>query len=1180
MTVSLKVMHVGSGVEYFLQSVVVGDGNRPSATPLTRYYTEAGTPPGRWLGSGLDHLGGDGARVRAGDVVTEDQLVRLIERGQDPVTGEKLGKAFYSFASGKDVHGKSRGAVSGYDLTFSLPKSASVLWGLADAGIQAAIWEAHHAAVADVVAFFERGVAATRVGAATKSGAVAQVGVIGIVAAAYDHFDSRAADPHLHTHVVVSSKARAVLDGSWRALDGRPIHAATVALSELHQGLVADRLTAVLGVGWEERSRGPGRNPSWDLTAVPDQLVRLFSARAREIDEAKDELVAEWTASHGRSPSAKVVLGLRQHATLATRPAKKRDQSLDDLTSQWQQRASRVLDRDATEWANAQVRAARRHPWSATAYRAKDVPADAVDALAAHVLAVVSEKRSTWRHWNLYAEVSRQLMAWRFATTEDREGVAALIVATAERESERLTPVESTTTPARFLRPDGTSVFRPKDSVVYSSTAILEAEARLLALAEDTGGPRVSPDRVDLCVGALIEAGRLSRSQATAVSVVATSGRVVDVLAGPAGAGKTTAMRGLAAAWRAEHGRSSVVGLAPSAVAAQVLSDDLGRGCENTAKWIWEHERGRAQLHRGQLVIVDEASLASTPSLDSICRAAALAGAKVLLVGDAAQLQSVGAGGAFGMLLVARPGAPELLDVHRFRNEWEGPASLRLRSGDTDVIDRYLDHQRVVGGNLEQMVEAAYQAWSCDLTDGKASILVAESGETVSALNERARTQRQIDGHVAVGREVTLADGTYASSGDWVITRRNDRHLQTRNGGWVANGNRWMVTAVHRDGALTVRPAGSARGNAVVLPAQYVSQHVDLGYAVTTYRAQGITVDTAHVVVTAATTRENLYVSMTRGRDANRAYVALDQHDEAHVAPRVAETTAQSVLYGVVNHSGTELSARQTIEAERERWGSISQLAAEYETIAADAQRPRWEALVRDHSGLKAEQVADVIASPAFGPLTATLRRLEAEGRDVGVELPHAIECHGLIDADDVAAVVNHRLTRRRAENAPTPRRGMVTQEHARSTTHFICGLTPEALGPMDPEMRTALDDRKKAIEHRALDVAQRAVRNGEEWIEAFPPCPEKRWERTRWVAAVVATAAYRDRYANSDTGNWGSEPLTRSQQRDRVRVLRTVAGVRARAERRSHAEGLDALHGERERELSLDVIRRPGLEL
>lgn len=177
-----------------------------------------------------------------------------------------------------------------------------------------------------------------------------------------------------------------------------------------------------------------------------------------------------------------------------------------------------------------------------------------------------------------------------------------------------------------------------------------------------------------------------------------------------------------------------------------------------------------------------------------------------------------------------------------------------------------------------------------------------------------------------------------------VITRRNDRRLRAGRG-WVRNGDRWTVVGACEDGSLALQRAGAKRGATVIVPADYVAEHGELGYAVTSYRAQGIiTTDTAHVLVDAAMTRDNLYVAMTRGRDANTAYVAVDQPDAAHDVPHPGDNqaaTGRSVLYGVLQHAGAELSAHEATVAEQETWGSIAQLAAEYETIASAAQHDR-----------------------------------------------------------------------------------------------------------------------------------------------------------------------------------------------------------------------------------------------
>jgi ATP-dependent exoDNAse (exonuclease V) alpha subunit len=338
----------------------------------------------------------------------------------------------------------------------------------------------------------------------------------------------------------------------------------------------------------------------------------------------------------------------------------------------------------------------------------------------------------------------------------------------------------------------------------------------------------------------------LGDDQTAALAKIAVSGRIVDVLVGPAGAGKTTAMSALRRAWEHEHGAGSVVGLAPSAVAAQVLADDLGIQTENTAKWWQNHLVHGETFRKAQLVIVDEASLAGTLSLDRITHLAAEAGAKVLLVGDYAQLQSVDAGGAFSLLVHDRGDAPELVDVHRFTNEWEKTASLGLRHGRTEVIGTYLDHGRIQGGETEAMVDAAYAAWRADRQAGRATVLVSDSNESVQALNQRARMDLILDGAVDARREVELHDGTYAAVGDTVITRHNDRRLRAGRG-WVRNGDRWTVTEFRDDGSLTLRRADRTWSASVVLPADYAAEHLYLGYAVTSYRAQGITGTAARV---------------------------------------------------------------------------------------------------------------------------------------------------------------------------------------------------------------------------------------------------------------------------------------------------------------------------------------------
>lgn len=1156
-TVSMKVMSAGDGYKYLLKSVVAGDGNRALSSPMTRYYTEAGTPPGRWIGSGL-HALGDG-RIVEGDPVTEPQLALLLGLGRDPVTGNQLGRPYRQFTStsqrivarvarlsdgltdsqradavtvitAEENELGQRRAVAGFDFTFSVPKSLSVLWGVADAGTQAMIVEAHHQAVRETLALMERAIAATRTGSSNGEGAVAQADVVGLIAAAFDHWDSRLGDPQLHTHVVVSNKVQTVGDGRWRSLDSRALHAATVAISEHYNAILADHVTRVFGLDWEARVRGKDRNPSWELAVVDDQLVREFSGRTHMIDAEKNRLVDDYEATHGRPPSRTTVIRLRAQATLSTRPQKE-IHSLADLTHSWRARAERILDSSLPDW----VRRITQLTAPGASLRADDIDAELVVTIGHAVVEAVSRKRSTWGHWNLWAEASRQTMGLRFASTEDRESVIAQIVHEAESASVTITPPEGRFSPAQFQRSDGTTRFRPRHATVFTFDALLAAEDRLLTRAESTASSRVSAATVARVARHKHHGNLLSQEQATALEQVAVSGRQVDVLIGPAGAGKTTAMHALRRAWQAEHGRGSVVGLAPSAAAAKVLADDLGVECENTAKWLHEHDRGRASFGPGQLVIIDEATLAGTLALDRLTGLAENAGAKVLLVGDWAQLQSVDAGGAFNLLASTRGNPPELTEVHRFSHDWEKSASLELRHGRATAVDTYIQHNRVREGSTAQMLDAAYAAWRNDVASGRSSVLVTDARQTVVDLNTRARAERILSGDTEAGAETRVADGNHVSAGDLIITRANDRRLTTGRIGWVRNGDRWRVLSVGDDGSLIAEPLDHTRGH-VTLPAAYVAEHVDLGYAVTAHRAQGLTVDSAHVVVNASTTRENLYVAMTRGRDTNTAYVALDQPGDTHTPPNPDDISARTVLFGVLQHSGAELSAHQMIDAEQDRWTSVAQLAAEYETIAAAAQRVRWATLIR-RSGLTEEQAETVIESESFGPLTAELRRAEAHHYDVEVLLLRLIRRRTLADATDVGAVLTSRL-----------RHAVTNSGSHRSAPDLIAGLIPAARGPMDADMREALDDRTGRIAVRSRALVQAAMEAHEPWLMKLGSPPEGPTERTEWLTAAATVAAYRDRW-HLDGASLKCRKECDLQRLEAARAIQAIRRARAVAD-------------------------------
>ena len=664
-------------------------------------------------------------------------------------------------------------------------------------------------------------------------------------------------------------------------------------------------------------------------------------------DAARIAELGEFRAAHGRRPTTAETMRLAQQATLETRPAKEH-RRLADMTARWRRRAQSHLGSPGEQMAWVSSLAGRNGlPLLHSADLSEAILADA----ARVARDAVSSRRATFGRHNVMAEALRVLHGVRFASPVERVTTAERITALALEDSLLLNPVA---TPVEYLRREGPSRVRSESHKLYTTQAILDAEARLLDAGRRTDAPVVARQTVAQVADRDLPGSdrRLSLDQALAVERIATSGRALDVLIGPAGTGKSTTMAALRAAWEAHHGVGSVVGLAPSAAAAEALAHELRIPTENTAKWLTEWRRvpelvarrqrlastvaahsgaghsalGRlrrqvadldAQVnarrpHAGQLIIVDEASLAGTLALDELVAAATTGGAKILLVGDPAQLSAVEAGGGFALVAADRGDlVPHLDQVRRFRDDWEKTASLDLRLGRPEAIDAYQAHGRITGGSRDDLLEAVYQAWKTDIAAGRSSIMIASDTSTVAELNRRARADRVCNGEVT-SDGVDIASGQTVGIGDQVVTRRNDRRLTTRSG-WVKNGDRWTVTAIHPDRSVTLRRverSGEAR-----IPADYMTDHVGLAYASTAYQAQGHTVDTAHALISPINTREVLYVCATRGRDANRLYVdtTFDPDPATGHEATTKRIGATEVLTGVLANERTDFSAHEAM---------------------------------------------------------------------------------------------------------------------------------------------------------------------------------------------------------------------------------------------------------------------------
>ncbi|HRK48251.1 MAG TPA: AAA family ATPase, partial [Nocardioides sp.] len=510
------------------------------------------------------------------------------------------------------------------------------------------------------------------------------------------------------------------------------------------------------------------------------------------------------------------------------------------------------------------------------------------------------------------------------------------------------------------------------------------------------------------------------------------------------GSGKTTAMRALASAWA--DGGGTIIGLAPSAAAADALRSQIDTQTDTLAKLTHSLEQARqtgaampdwvAGIDSSTLVVIDEAGMADTLSLDAAVSYILERGGSVRLIGDDQQLSAIGAGGVLRDIR-ATHGALQLTELVRFKDPAEGAASLALREGKAEALGFYLDRDRVHVGDLATMTEDVFAAWQADRAAGLDSIMLAPTRDLVSELNQQARAHR-LEGIdptdvAASGPVRRLADGDEASIGELIITRENDRRLRTSATDWVKNGDRWTVLEIHDGGDLTVQH--TQHGRTVRLPADYVARSTELGYACTVHTAQGVTADTMHGVATGAESRQQLYTMMTRGAHANHVYLEVvgdgDPHSVIHPT-LVRPLTPTDILESMLARDDAQRSATSLIREQADpatRLGEAAQryldslyVAAEdllrHETITgADGTAVNMV----DALDTAVETLAPGLSDEAAWPtLRAHLLLLGATGENPVEALRAAAGDRELESARDRAAVLDWRLDASGLRNAGT----------------------------------------------------------------------------------------------------------------------------------------------------------------
>jgi conjugative relaxase-like TrwC/TraI family protein len=1065
------------------------------------YYAGRGESPGRWTGLAGEILGLAGK-------VDKDGFVALME-GRHPGTGERL----------KRVGGRSK--VAAFDLTFSAPKSVSVLFAVGDRALGGALVEAHEEAVAAAVGYLEREACRVRRG---RGGVRREVGA-GFVAAAYRHRMSRAEDPQLHTHVVAANMARGA-DGRWTALDATPIYQHAKAAGFVYQvhlrAAVRERLS---WVRW-----GPVRKGMAEIEQITPAVLREFSTRRRQIEERERELVAS---------GVDVRRAGREAIAHDTRERKR--YGID--TAPWR---DVVRARAAEHGLGArELEALMRGP-----ARAPDQPDAQSVGRGLAGAAGLTERQNTFAR-------REAVMAWAAA---HGQGAPAEAV---ERAA------------AQFLtRPDVHRAPDPSESRFTTSDLIANEEA-IVRGAQARRSLRTA--RLD---GALVDAVLENvpfvptAGQAAVIRGLTSSGHGVDCVEALAGTGKTFTAGLLARAYTA--GGFRVLGTAPTARAVRELKEEAGM----THAWTLTRlsldlDADPSGFGRGPAVLIlDEAGMASTRETARVLEHAAGARVKVIAIGDSGQLSSVQAGGWLGSL-TRRLGSYELREVMRQRDPRERALLAHVRRGDPgDYLTEKAAHGQLhtFTGDHETTLaaeQAAIAVWRDReaATPSGQAILIARGNARRARLNALARAELERQGRL--GESVHIVGREFAV-GDRVIARRNDRLRE------VDNGMRGTIIAIDpTEQELLVRTDGGADR---ALDAPYVAEHLEHAYALTAHTIQGGTVEWAGVVGHPDEfTRNWSYTALSRARDATEIFLidtpTEHQLDRAEIAPDHPkdlgdDRTALDRMEAAMRRRDDEDLALDRIDGAMHAASSDLTLALTSGGRAPgndpapplNDPPPHWVdelrtelAQLRERIARQPDAVTDQLHAARHTRAEAQRVADEARARIADLEPP----ARGVLRRrpSDPAALAFERERLKAAEHQMA-----MAAEHERN----LAANTPDRTNP--GAEHEALRERAAALEAKLSIHRQQHLRDGLEHgaphlTAALGPLPEQPRARRTWQQAAHRIEAYRFDHAIRDTVNALGPPPT-------------ATAARGHWQRVQHD-----IH-KAQRELGLHVDRRLGRQL
>jgi conjugative relaxase-like TrwC/TraI family protein len=853
------------------------------------YYTGRGEAPGQYLGAGTEQLGLSGT-VELGD------LKHLFD-GTHPRSGEHWVKRqqhdkqprTIRTPSGREYTGDAPIPTAAFDLTFSAPKSVSVLWGITDDDTRASIRHGHDAAVRAAFDYLERTACVTRRGKAGKRHLRGE----GFVAAAFQHRVSRALDPQLHTHVLIANAAKA--EGRYTALHGALLYREAKTAGFLYHAVLRSELTKRIGVEWALDDASP--HP--EIVGVPRDARDLFSKRSDEIQQQ----LALSGQSGKRAANA---------AAIDTRAAKQYLTASDEgqlLPDRWRSELdAHGIDPHAIRSAEHRIPAKApiildTEPIIGQVIREEFAPTG------------LTAKRTTFHRRDIIQAACTHNP--RGATVAQIERLADEILDTASREIVALRGDQTPLPEGDAETADGTRLTDQRDTIVYTTRELLNHELAIIDTAHaraNESTAKLDRRRVDELLDRRATNRQLADEQRAMVTALTTSGAGMEVVVGLAGAGKTFSLDAAHEAWR--DAGIEVRGCATALTAAQTLRSETRIHSETIAMLRAWHahadETGDTRklddaIPRRGVLIVDEAGMTETRDLSFLTTLAKERETKLVLVGDHRQLPEIGAGGAFKHLVynLGNDHVAQLATNRRQVNAWERDALGDLRAGSVEhAVAMYAEQERIVtSSSPEQLREQLAADWIEARERGRDVAMIAYTNADVTALNESAR--RLLDERGLLGTQRVTIAGKEWAVGDQLIATSNYRALG------LSNGTRGTVTYIDERG-LEIR---TSTGEQLHVPRRYIEAgHASHAYATTGHKTQGMTINgEAFVLATDHINREWLYVTMSRATDQSRVYIDTLDHDPRTGRARSPQQQLDAAaldLYDMAMRSGAQSLAR------------------------------------------------------------------------------------------------------------------------------------------------------------------------------------------------------------------------------------------------------------------------------